>query len=167
MSVYFIACGGFIKVGHSDNPERRLANLFKSSTRYSAPKAVYEARGTQTMLRVIDGDLATERAIHDALDDFAAGCEWFVDEPELRDYIAAVEGDSWSERRHYPKLDRAGGFVDLPYEERAGSNAELALAVWRKKHPGSTLGLSVADEATVYAALDGLFTTRPATAATR
>lgn len=36
MSVYAISCAGLLKIGVSDDPERRTANLFKSGSRYSA-----------------------------------------------------------------------------------------------------------------------------------
>lgn len=132
MSVYFIACGGFIKVGFSNSPQRRTANLFRSSSRYSAPRAAYEARGTQALLRAIDGDKTTEYVIHEALSDFRAGCEWFVDEPAVRGFIATVEPDA----EVYPHLDREGGAVDLPPAEWGGRNAgpsEQALAKQQAK----------------------------------
>ena len=131
MSVYFIACGGYIKIGYSEDPEKRAANLFRSTSRYSAPRAAYLARGTQRLLRHFEGDMSTELGLHEALDDYAAGCEWFIDEPELREWIASAEPD----RRYYPRLVRPSGPVyrQIPHEERGGGNAELAMQVLDKR----------------------------------
>lgn len=126
MSVYFIACGGFIKVGYSDNPERRAAKLFSSTSRYSAPRAAYQARGTQTLLGAIEGDKGTELQLHGALNDYAVGCEWFVDEPELRTYLAALDDDHDDD---FLWLSRPTGraWDTVPIDDRGGHNAELAL----------------------------------------
>ena len=123
MSVYFIACGGFIKVGFSEDPERRVANLFRSGSRYSAPRAAYEARGTQQLIGFVAGTKTTERAMHLALEDFAAGCEWFVDEPAVREFAATCT----PEEEDYPKVTRLGGPVEVPHCESGGGNVELAL----------------------------------------
>lgn len=135
MSVYFIACGGFIKVGYSTDAEKRTRNLFRSTSRYSAPRAAYLARGTQVLLRQIEGDMGTEFAIHQALDEYAVGCEWFLDESALRDWIAAAEDDDRKARREYPTLTRHGGpaYEAIPRAERGGCNAELAYEVMAKQ----------------------------------
>jgi hypothetical protein len=133
MSVYFIACGGFIKVGYSKNAERRFHNLFQSSSRYSAPRAAYEARDTRELLRFIEGDKSTEFAIHNALGDFYAGCEWFVDEPALREWIAKVRPDDRPAARRYAKLKRGGGKVEVPRGEQGGCNVALVMATYGKR----------------------------------
>lgn len=132
MSVYFIACGGFIKVGFSDDPERRVRQLFKSGSRYTAPRAAYEARGTQTLLGWTYGNKGNERALHVALDDFAVGCEWFIDEPALRNYLTGLPEDGG---HHYPALSRDGGPIweSLPEDERGGRNHALALSVYANR----------------------------------
>lgn len=127
MSVYFITCGPFIKVGYFAEPERRVANLFRSGSRYTAPAASYAVRGNQVLLRAIDGDKNTEAAVHRALEDFAAGCEWFVDEPAVRDFIATAGHD----RDHYRKVRRDGGPVELPHAERGGCNVAALPALAR------------------------------------
>lgn len=129
MSVYFIACGGFVKVGYSEDPDKRCANLFRGTSRYTAPRAAYEARGTQTILSVIEGTLSTERAAHAALEDFYAGCEWFVDEPAVREFAMTCT----PEERDYPKVVREGGPVFVPFGERGGGNAELAYRLLEKR----------------------------------
>lgn len=121
MTVYFIACAGFIKVGFSDDPEKRTKNLFKSTSRYTAPRAVYAARGTQELIATIGGTKNTERAMHNALDDFYAGCEWFVDEPQVREFAATATPGLGE----YPKVVRDGGPVEVPKLEQGGRNIEL------------------------------------------
>lgn len=87
MSVYFAKVGRYIKVGFSENPERRVRNLFKSSTRYDVPFDL-DVRERRELLLYIPGQLNRERACHEALEDFAAGCEWFIDEPPVREFMA-------------------------------------------------------------------------------
>jgi hypothetical protein len=132
MSIYFIACGGFIKVGYSDDPVRRTARLFSSTSAYTAPRAAYEARGSQELLGYIYGDKADERRLQQALDDYAVGCEWFVDEPELRAYLSSLPEDGGI---YYPPLKRAGGAIaeTLPVGERGGCNADLALRALERR----------------------------------
>ena len=91
MSVYFIQAGRYVKVGFSDNPERRFRRLFASNTAYSSPHDVPRDLASRTLLKVIDGDKNAEARIHIALDQFRVGTEWFIDEPELRAFIDTVE----------------------------------------------------------------------------
>lgn len=131
MSVYAISCAGLLKIGFSDDPVKRTANLFKSTSRYSAPRAAYEARGTQALEFVIpDAGKSDERAIHHALDEFSIGCEWFVDEKPVRDLLAAFHIDD----RPKP-VRRAGGpaWAAWPLSEQGGRNAELMYAVMAKR----------------------------------
>lgn len=86
MSVYFAQVGRYIKVGYSENPERRVRNLFKSETRYGAPRDV-TTDSPRHLIAAVPGELADEFAAHRALDDFRVSGEWFLDEPEVRTYI--------------------------------------------------------------------------------
>lgn len=106
MSVYFAQVGPYIKIGYSANPERRVRNLMASGTRYTAPADTPLDEGSRRLIRYIDGELATEQAIHVALQDFTLGLEWYVDEPEVRDFIATAEPSLT-----YPRLRRQGGPV--------------------------------------------------------
>ena len=93
MSVYFAQVGRYIKVGYSENPERRVANLFKSTTRYNRPWDM-PLDADRELLLTIPGDKNTERLCHRALADYAAGCEFFIDEPGVREFMArAAAGD--------------------------------------------------------------------------
>lgn len=131
MSVYFIACGGFVKVGYSDNPERRTAKLFSSTSRYSAPRAAYNARGSQELLGHIEGCKVMESRLHDALDDYAVGCEWFVDEPALRSYLSALVDD----QEDFALLERVAGPArqTTPLTELGGHNDELAMQLLERR----------------------------------
>lgn len=112
MSVYFIKVGRYVKVGFSTNPDRRMATLWSSSTRYNRPwdLSLDEPR---EMLLVIDGDKSVEWLCHKMLSDFWAGSgEWYIDEPGVREFIwRAHFGD-------FPEMVRPGGrFVPVPHEE--------------------------------------------------
>ena len=111
MSVYFALVGDHIKIGHSDNPERRVRRLFSSATRYGAPAETSTALADRVTLRVIPGDLGDERAVHEALRDFAVGNEWFANEPEVREYIADLTPGN------YPRLPRPDG--PMPHYDEA------------------------------------------------
>ena len=86
MSVYFARVGQYIKVGYSRTPERRVANLFSSATRYSRPTDL-EADAPRELLATIPGGLGVERMCHSMLGDFAAGGEFFIDESPVRSFI--------------------------------------------------------------------------------
>lgn len=104
--VYFIRVGHYIKVGYSRDPQRRMENLFSSSTRYSRPCDL-SVHAKRELLGTIPGDKSDERRVHMALWNFAVGCEWFVDEPPVRDYMARGVVS-------HKRLPRAGGPVGLP-----------------------------------------------------
>lgn len=111
MSVYFIKVGRYIKVGYSQTPERRCAALWKSSARYGRPwdLSVTEPR---ELLLTIPGSKNDEALCHAALDDFAAGCEWFIDEPQVREFMTKAS------RGAYPKTRRpAGPFEPVSHEQ--------------------------------------------------
>ena len=134
MSVYAIRCGGLIKIGFSENPARRCAKLFRGSTLYSAPRAAYEARGTQVLVHVIEkASKSDECLIHRLLDDFAIGCEWFVDEQPVHDVLAAYRVDDLSHAHLWPR--RVGGPVweSMPREELGGCNSGPTLALLAKR----------------------------------
>lgn len=106
MSVYFIKIGRYVKVGFSENPERRMARLWSSGTRYGRPwdLSLDEPR---EMLLVIDGDKRVEWRCHTALSDYwAGGGEWYVDEPGVREFMESARFGE------YPEMERPGGRFD-------------------------------------------------------
>jgi hypothetical protein len=102
MSVYFAQVGRYIKVGYSQNPEVRVEKLFQSGTRYARPVDC-SLDAPRTLLAVAPGDKSEERACHEALADFAAGCEFFIDEPPVRAFIAEAQAG------RYPHVEREAG----------------------------------------------------------
>lgn len=108
MSVYFIRVGRYLKIGFSENPERRCKNLWRSSTRYSRPwdLAMHEPR---ELLLAVEGDKDHEHRSHIALADFAVGCEWFIDEPEVRDFMTRVGDYCRVDLHPFPRVPRPGG----------------------------------------------------------
>lgn len=128
MSVYFIRIGRYFKIGESDDPERRCANLHKGSTRYTFP-ADLSLRDERELFKVIDGSHEREYRVHMALDDFSIGLEWFLDEPPLREFIDALPVTS--PRRpipELPKVDRAGGWCETEYRRVQHGRAERETA---------------------------------------
>lgn len=117
MSVYFAQVGPYIKVGFSRNPERRVRRLFCSAT--EGPPGTPHDLASRRLIRHIDGSKTTERLIHDALADFRVQTEWFLDEPEVHDFIEHVEPAT-----SYAHVERPAG----PYE-RPGPTAEQQTAV--------------------------------------
>lgn len=103
MSVYFAQVGGYIKVGSSDNPERRVRRLFSSNTRYCKPDDCPTDLASRRLLLAIPGGLNTEWACHAALDDYRVVGEFFIDEPGVRDFMKrAAAGD-------FSPVERPGG----------------------------------------------------------
>jgi hypothetical protein len=124
MAVYFAQVGRYIKVGYSASPERRVRNLFRSGTSKSAPADCPRDKASRRLLAVIPGSLDTEHACHVALDDFAVGGEFFVDEPEVRHFIAEAK------RGHIEQMTRPAGPVTPDYDERDLPPAQYAQLVW-------------------------------------
>lgn len=121
MSVYFAQVGPHIKIGFSRNPERRVRRLFASATRYDLPPGTPTDLASRHLIRYIDGDLGTERAVHVALEDFSLGNEWFADEPQVRDFIANVETATY-----YEPVPRPGGpVIDWMDPFRGMTDAEI------------------------------------------
>lgn len=84
--IYFVRSRntGLIKIGCSDNVTQRMSQL---GTQH----------GKLDLLGTIPGGRAFENALHRAFAEFRAegmGREWFVDNPELRKYIATYAGKS-------------------------------------------------------------------------
>lgn len=77
-SVYFIECGGSIKVGFSTDVAARMQALATS-----APSAL-------TLIASIDGSFALEHAIHKYLRAHRVKGEWFDDCQPVREAIAAL-----------------------------------------------------------------------------
>ena len=131
MAVYVIECAGLLKIGYSEDPERRTAKLFQSTSRYTAPKVAYAARGTQRLAFVIGGATKQdERSIHNALEDYGIGCEWFVDEPAVWNLLRAFKHDDLPERVERPE---GSAYDAMSAGERGGGNYELCMAVLDKR----------------------------------
>lgn len=140
MSVYFIKVGRYIKVGYSDNPERRCKNLWKSSTRYGRPWDM-SLDSPRELLLVIPGSKNTEALCHQALAEFAAGCEWFIDEPEVREFMAATTAPG----APIGRIARpAGQFEPVSHEEMLPERRE-ELDHWINKRGRAARGPSFAD----------------------
>jgi hypothetical protein len=136
MSVYAIKCAGLLKIGYSESPERRAAKLFQSTSRYTAPRAAHNARGTQRLAFVIPGATKQdERSIHNALEDYSIGCEWFVDEPAVWELLHSFTHDDLPERVERPEGPAWDG---LPAGERGGGNAEASMSLLVKRETART-----------------------------
>ena len=113
--VYFLRVGHYIKIGWSEDPERRAANIWKSGTRYARPSDL-SIHADRELLATMPGEKDDERRVHLALWDFAVGCEFFVDEPPVRDFIDRVVAG-----RPITHVIRTGGQVPFP---------EVAIQEW-------------------------------------
>lgn len=137
MSVYFIKVGRYIKVGYSEDPERRCQNLWRSSTRYGRPWDM-SLDSPRELLLSVPGDKAEEYDCHQALRDFAAGCEWFIDEPEVRSFMErAARGHM---RRHVKRP--AGPFEPVQHWDMLPERRE-ELDAWIGKRGRAVRGPSL------------------------
>lgn len=142
MSVYFIKVGRYLKVGYSANPERRCANLWQSTTRYSRPWDLSLAEPRELLLAIAGGK-SDESRCHDALDDFRSNGEWFIDEPEVRDFMRCVGALIAADESPLPKVARpAGPFERVPWEQMLPERREendrlLALSYARAQRNGA------------------------------
>lgn len=92
MSVYFVRVGPYIKVGYSDNPERRFRRLFSSTTGYTAPWDCPRGLSDRKLLGYVPGTKDDEGAAHRALEDFGVGCEFYLAEDPVFDYVRRCLG---------------------------------------------------------------------------
>lgn len=121
MSVYFIRASGYFKIGFSDEPIRRFERLERSGTRYTFPADASFRLEDRQLYKVVDGWKDDERRIHLALDDFAVGLEWFLDEPLVREFIDDLSATS----PHRPrKITRPDGFCAADWTRVQGARAE-------------------------------------------
>ncbi|VXC06763.1 GIY-YIG nuclease family protein [Aeromicrobium sp. 9AM] len=85
MSVYFASVGLYMKVGYSKDPVGRAASLTTGKAQYRP--ADIERGAHADLIGWFPGDHAAERAAHMALGRKHVMCEWFIDCPEVRDYL--------------------------------------------------------------------------------
>lgn len=91
--IYFVGQqpDGPVKVGYSKNPFDRMASLQTGNPRPLA------------LIWVVEGDLGTERMIHEALAEHRLGGEWFRRVPAVFDFIAGMEAFRELEREFAAK----------------------------------------------------------------
>lgn len=130
MSVYFIRCGRYVKVGYSEDAGRRFCNLHRGTTRYTFPADAPTDPACRELVKVIEGEKDDERTIHLALDEFSVGLEWYLDEQPVRDFIAAVE---FNAKGIYPRVTREGGWSEGEYERVQYGRAAVYEATWRAR----------------------------------
>lgn len=130
MSVYFIAAGGYIKIGCSEDAQRRFERLHRSGTAATFPPGVSTALADRRLLRVVSGWLTEETAVHRALDEFSVGLEWFLDEPPVREFIASLPDKCPA---HLPRVTRPGGWCEREYDLVHAGRAEREYAAWLRR----------------------------------
>lgn len=89
--VYFIACGDFVKIGYSKNPEARLTQLKQgrnAKSRTLAPDGLDLAEAV--IVGCIPGEQETERELHRRLATYRAVGEWFRLSPTVITTIDCV-----------------------------------------------------------------------------
>lgn len=84
MSVYFAAVSGYIKVGFSSDPVKRVGTTTVDKT--IKPTGVHGGDEV-TLLGWFPGDRKAERLAHEALAPYRAAGEWFIDCPAVRAYM--------------------------------------------------------------------------------
>lgn len=87
--VYFIACGGYVKIGYSKNPAARLGALRqgrRAASRTLAPDDIDLADAV--IVGCVPGNMNVERRIHSLLSEYRAVGEWFQLSPTV---ISAID----------------------------------------------------------------------------
>lgn len=129
MSVYFIRVGRYFKIGYTDDPLRRFDCLHKGGTRYTFPADASWDVDERDLYKVIYGDKSAERSIHLALDNFAVGLEWFLDEPPLREFIDSLPEELSDEQRWgFEPVARDGGWCEAEYRAVQHGRAQREVA---------------------------------------
>lgn len=133
MSVYFAKIDRYIKIGFSENPERRVARLWQSGTRYGRPWDCPMAE--PVLLLAINGDKPLEARCHEALSDYYATREWFIDEPGVRDFMAQAE------RGRFPVVVRPGGPFEPADWTAASKDRRAEMNRWISRRHGRPIDL--------------------------
>lgn len=128
MAVYFAQVGRYFKIGASEDPERRVAQLHRGSARYTWPADAPITADARTLYRVIDGWKDRELHVHQALEDFSVGLEWFLDEPEVRAFIDSLPTRETSRMEFLPKVVRPSGPCEAEYLAVQAGRAEREMA---------------------------------------
>lgn len=133
MSVYFIRIGKYVKIGYSEHPERRCRRLFSSSTSHAAPWDCHRGLHWRELLGYVPGDTGDERRAHRMLDEYAVGCEFFLAEPGLLDYVSRCLAAKRVIRRPVPRPEGQAEWVGqvkpLPPVEQAEHDAAVSEAL--------------------------------------
>lgn len=107
--VYFIECGGRIKIGHSTDIPARMDQLASGN-----PFPL-------VLLGAVAGSLALERHIHKHMAAYRLNREWFRDHADVRAVLAALTEHGagavgFSEPAWEPKVRPPARFPDCPWE---------------------------------------------------
>ena len=109
--IYFAEVNGSVKIGFSNQPEKRMVT-FRSST-----------PGTAALLGVAYGDRTKERLIHHRWKHLQCKGEWYTLTPELREWIAR--------HCHRSRPRQLSKRIKSSHWERAGSPLHRGLLRWR------------------------------------
>lgn len=112
--IYFICDGDFVKIGISDNPEKRLSHLQTSN-----PKKL-------TLLYTMDGNETLEKLLHSIFSQYRVRGEWFEYTGSLYEfiYLSIEEGYTFTKINpdHSPGMFKAEipeeGKIDLEILEK-------------------------------------------------
>lgn len=97
-SVYFIRCGGFVKIGASRSPAVRLESI-RTIGGVLAP-SLLDLSGAE-LIATEPGGFTKEKALHAQFKHLRHTGEWFTEAPELTRYLAALTSRK-------PKISHAG-----------------------------------------------------------
>lgn len=84
-SVYFIRCGGYVKIGASHSPQKRLDSIRAAGGGALAP-FLLDLSGAE-MIATEPGGFTREKALHARFKHLRHTGEWFTESPELSKYI--------------------------------------------------------------------------------
>lgn len=86
--VYFLRCGGFIKIGFTTNLSSRIDTITKSGGVRMPDGLPY---WTAEVVTATPGDMQDEKALHKRFAHLRHTGEWFIEAPELTEYIERLE----------------------------------------------------------------------------
>lgn len=89
--VYFIRCGGFVKIGASHSPQKRLDSI-RAAGGVLTP-FLLDLSGAE-LVTTEPGGFTREKALHARFKHLRHTGEWFTEAPELTKYIEAIAARS-------------------------------------------------------------------------
>jgi hypothetical protein len=103
--VYFIRSGGYVKIGRSLHPERRLAHLKKDKGQTVIPE--YVDMNVAELVATLPGSRRVESKMHLRFSKYRVAGEWFTWSKEVREFVESLNSGGEMSVRDFARAVQA------------------------------------------------------------